>query len=245
VTVFEFDKAEGVIRRVRRKVGRLLGRGAPPAGRTRWGDLGRAGPISRKFGYDRGGPVDRHYIEAFLARHANDVRGHVLEVKDGSYTGQFGGDRVIASDVLDIDDTNPKATIIVDLNDARTLPENSFDCIILTQTLQLIFDVESATASLHRSLKPGGILLLTVPGITPVRTQTMTWYWSFTELAVARILDKEFGPQDVSVVTYGNLRSATAFLYGLGATELSPEQLAYIDLDYPVIIGARAVKPEQ
>lgn len=224
------------------KFGRLLRPRIPDTGSVRWGDLGRMTPLSQKFGYDRGGPIDRHYIEAFLARHATDVTGRVLEVKDGTYTRQFGGKRVAAGDVLDIDEKNPLATVIIDLNDARALPDAGFDCIILTQTLQLVFDVESAIANLHRSLKPGGVLLLTVPGITPVRTRTMSWYWSFTELAIVRLLDRRFAKSDVTVVTYGNLRSATAFLYGLGASELPADQLAKVDLDYPLIVCGRAVK---
>jgi hypothetical protein len=55
--------------------------------------LGTA-PVSRNFGYDRGLPVDRYYIEGFLDRHKSDVRGHVLEVGDDSYTRRYGGDRV-------------------------------------------------------------------------------------------------------------------------------------------------------
>ena len=39
-------------------------------------------PVSDHWGWDRGTPVDRYYIEQFLAEHAADVRGRVLEVKD-------------------------------------------------------------------------------------------------------------------------------------------------------------------
>jgi SAM-dependent methyltransferase len=238
----ETGAAAVLARRARGLARRLLGRAAPRVGRVRWGDLGRASPISRDFGYNRGGPIDRFYIETFLRRHMADVHGHVLEVKDGSYTRLLGGDRVVKGDVLDIDEANPHATIVIDLNDAAALPSDVFDCIILTQTLQLIFSLDKALADLHRSLKPGGVLLLTVPGITPVRTRSMTWYWSFTELAIARLLGPCFPTGATDIVTFGNLRSATAFLYGLGGGELSADQLGHQDPDYPVIIGARAMK---
>ena len=48
-------------------------------------------PVSRSFGFDRGTPVDRRYIEQFLARHAAAIRGDVLEVGDDGYTRRFGG----------------------------------------------------------------------------------------------------------------------------------------------------------
>jgi hypothetical protein len=46
------------------------------------GDLRRLTPLSRCFGFDRGKPVDRYYIENFLASRAGDVRGRVLEIAD-------------------------------------------------------------------------------------------------------------------------------------------------------------------
>jgi len=37
---------------------------------------------------------------------------------------------------------------------------------VFTQTLHLIYDVRSAIRTLHRVLKPGGVLLATFPGIS-------------------------------------------------------------------------------
>ena len=226
--------AKGVARR-------LFGWGRPPrVGHVSWGDFARSTPISGRFGYDRGGPIDRYYIEQFLETHAADVRGRLLEVKDDEYTRRFGNERVTRSDVLDIDETNANATLIIDLNDAVALPSESFDCIILTQTMQYVFDVPSAVANLHRCLAPGGVLLLTVPGITRV-TQSLTWYWSFTDRSIAKLLEAHF-VQGVETVTFGNLRTTTGFLYGLGVTELSKRDLDHADPDYQLIVAARAVK---
>jgi hypothetical protein len=66
----------------------------------RFGMLRTVFPTSRVFGIDRGLPINRYYIEKFLARHAADIRGRVLEVADNAYTRKFGGDRVVTSDVL-------------------------------------------------------------------------------------------------------------------------------------------------
>jgi hypothetical protein len=67
-------------------------------------------PLSDHYGSDRGKPLDRHYIEAFLAERRDAVRGSVLEVEDDAYTTAFGGDRVTMSTVVDMDDTNQRAT---------------------------------------------------------------------------------------------------------------------------------------
>lgn len=227
---------------LRRQAKKLLRLDTPAVGTVRWGELRRTSPFSRCFGYDRGTPVDRYYIEAFLSSWSADIKGHVLEIKDSGYTTRFGGSRVTASDVLDIDPGNPAATIIADLDAAAELPDEQFDCIILTQTLQFVYRPEAAFRDLHRSLKPGGVLLLTVPGLTPVKTRDMKWYWSFTNLVVQRLLAEHFLPENIQLTTYGNLLSATAFLHGLCGEELRPDELALYDPDYQVIIAARAVR---
>ena len=106
----------------------------PRVGRVRFGSLRRLTPISRTFGFDRGLPIDRHYIERFLSAHAGDIRGDVLEIGDNAYTRRFGGERVTKSDVLHVSEGNPDATIVGDLTCADFIPSDSFDCVILTQT---------------------------------------------------------------------------------------------------------------
>jgi SAM-dependent methyltransferase len=207
------------------------------------GDLRRVTPVSREFGFDRGSPVDRHYIEGFLARHATDVCGRVLEVKDAAYTRRFGGERVEISDVLDVNPANRDATLIDDLTTGARLPSDAFDCVLLTQTLHLIFDVHAAARTLHRILKPGGVLLLTVPGITQIpRAESSSWYWSFTSLAADRLFRPVFTGGAVDVESHGNVLAATAFLYGLAEHELTDAELDANDPDYPVTITVHAVK---
>jgi SAM-dependent methyltransferase len=219
----------------------LSGNGVPEPGRVDLGDLRRLTPISRKFGYDRGLPVDRHYVEGFLARHADDVRGRVLEVQESDYTARFGGDAVRRSDVLSLRADNPAATIVGDLTSPLTLPESTFDCVILTQTLQLVYDIRAAVESLYRSLGPAGVLLVTVPGISPVEWGE-TWHWSFTALSLRRLLEDVFGLGNVDVESHGNVLAATAFLHGLACEELDADELDAGDSCYPLILTARAVR---
>ena len=220
-------------------------RGIPMPGTVDWGGLRRLEPVSRHFGTDRGLPIDRYYIEGFLARNSGDVHGRVLEVGDRHYTVNYGQDRVTCSDVLHVNPTNPLATIVGDLADAPHIPDDTFDAIILTQTLQFIYDARAAVRTLHRILKPGGVLLLTAPGLSPVPTKSVwgyTWHWAFTALSLERLLAEEFGRPQVAVETTGNVLAATAFLQGLAAEELLPEELDATDGDYAVILTARAQK---
>ncbi len=217
----------------------------PPVGWVNLGSLGRVKPISQDFGFDRGLPVDRYYIENFLARHAKDIQGHVLEIKEPLYTYKFGGDRITKSDILHVEAGNPKATIVADLTNADHLPPDTFDCIILTQTLQFIYDVPAAIKTLHRILKPGGVLLVTVSGISQISSEDMErWgqYWSFTTLSTQRLFKEVFDQDKVEVIAYGNVLSAIAFLHGLATEELEQSKLDYHDPDYQVLISIRAVK---
>jgi hypothetical protein len=218
----------------------------PPVGWARFGSLRRLHPIDANFGFGWGQVIDRYYIERFLDQYAAEIHGRVLEVAGNSYTQRFGGTRVTRSDVLHYVGGSPKTTIIADLTDARDVPSNVFDCIILTQTLQCIYDIRAATKTTHRILKPGGTLLATCHGISQISRYDMDrWgeYWRLTSLS-ARKLFTEFFPEDhVGVQAYGNVLAATAFLQGLTAQELRREELDYHDPNYEVILGIRALKP--
>jgi SAM-dependent methyltransferase len=227
---------EGARRRVSWRIQRLL--------RPAWlGTLGRTTPLSVHWGSDRGTPVDRFYIEQFLEEHRRDVRGQVLEVRDNRYTALLGSE-VTRSDVLDIDPTNPRATIVADLTAADAVGANQFDCFVLTQTLQFIFDLESALYHAHRVLRPGGVLLATVPALSRVdRSAGLEGdYWRFTAAACKRLFGIPFGEQNVAVRSYGNVLTGVAFLMGMAREELSQRQLIENDPYVPLVLAVRAVK---
>jgi peptidoglycan/xylan/chitin deacetylase (PgdA/CDA1 family) len=210
------------------------------------GDLRRMQPVSDCWGHDRGTPVDRHYIETFLSRHRGDIRGRVLEVRDSRYTQRFGGDAVTKCDVLDLDPTNDTATIKADLRHLDAIARATYDCVILTQTLQFIDDIPAALAESARVLRPGGVLLATAPSIVRVDDERGPDgdYWRLTEASARTLFAAAFPIPSFEVTVYGNVASATAFLYGLSAEELGPDCLAHQDSTFPVIVAIRAVKPD-
>ena len=215
----------------------------PRVGAIDFGDLRQLRPMSGNFGFDRGTPVDRYYIEGYLERHREDIRGRVLEVQENAYTTRFGDERVTTSDVLSLTHDNPQATLVGDLGAPGWLPERAFDCALITQTLHLVYDCRTALASLARSLAPGGVLLLTTPGVTQVEWGE-EWQWGFTVTSLLRLLGEAFGPGNVAVESHGNVLAATAFLQGIAREELETHELDYADLSYPLVLAARAIRHE-
>jgi len=206
-----------------------------------FGRAASARPLSTDFGFSRGTPVDRYYIERFLADHANDIHGRVLEIGDDSYSRKFGGQRVAKQDILHVRPGHPAATIVGDLTDPSVLPAGAFDCIILTQTLHLIFDLQVAAEQIFRALAPGGVALITVPGISPIDRGEWkdSWHWSLTDRALATLLSGPFEPDKVDIAVFGNLRAATAFLHGAAVEEVGRSRLDLFDPAYPITVAAR------
>jgi SAM-dependent methyltransferase len=234
---------QGVIFRLKRLAGQ---RPPPPLGRVRFGDFDRTSPVSPDFGFERGTPVDRYYVEAFLATYSSDIRGRVLEVGDSFYCRKFGNG-IVQQDVLHVSADNPGATIVGDLSVPGVLPDGAFDCLVVTQTLHLIYDMQAAVAAMHRALKPGGVLLLTCPGISQVDRGEWgaTWFWSVTRPAAERMFGDVFGGANVAVETRGNVYAAVCFLEGLVLEEVDEAKLQVLDASYPVIVTIRARKPEE
>jgi SAM-dependent methyltransferase len=201
---------------------------------VRFGDLGRVAPLTR-WGYARGLPVDRWYIEAYLRDHAHLVSGHVLEIKEDCYASRLGASSV---DVVDIDPTNEEATIVGDLCDPDTLVGVSADAVVLTQTLQYLTDPSSALQHLLGCLRPGGAMLVTVPCVQRVDGAGDLWRW--TPSGLERQLRAALGstPAELEVVGLGNGLAARAALFGMAADDLDPVALHPSDSALPLIAAA-------
>jgi SAM-dependent methyltransferase len=216
---------------------------APDTKRWDWGDLRRPQPVSHEFGYDRGLPVDRYYIERFLETHRRDIAGRTLEMGDDEYTRRYGDDRT-RRDVLHVHARNPAATIVGDLADAPQIADGTFDCIVVTQTLHLIYDVGLAVATLYRILRPDGVVLATFPGISQLSGDewSRTWSWGFDSRLARRLFAAHFGEHNVTVEAHGNSLAAAAFLQGLATADLPPAQLDADEEGCELLVAVRAVR---
>jgi hypothetical protein len=202
--------------------------------------LTRAQPVSRWFAMDRGTPIDRHYIEGFLRRHAALIRGDVMEIAGAHYARTLGRDvRSIA--VLHAVPGNPEATLVGDLTAPETLPAAAIDCLICTQTLNFIFDVGRAVDGIAHLLRPGGFALVTVAGISQISRYDMErWgdYWRFTDATLRRLFAPRF---DARVESHGNVAAALAFLEGVAVEDLPDRAiLDRTDPDYQLTLSVVA-----
>jgi SAM-dependent methyltransferase len=232
-------------RRIVKATARRLGIGQ----RISFGSLRRVQPVSRSFGLNRGRPIDRYYIESFINEHRADIRGRVLEAGGlVNYTRQFGEDRVTHADVLYPKEGHAEATIIGDLATGKGIPTATYDCIILTQVYPFIYDLRSAVENTFRALKPNGVLLATLPGISQIcRYDMENWgdYWRFTDASVRALFTPVFGAESVSIETHGNVLVACAYLQGLAISDLKAAELDYNDPDYQLSITIRAIVTSQ
>jgi SAM-dependent methyltransferase len=196
------------------------------------------------WGESRGGPIDRHYVAQYIGLHRADICGRVLEVAGDEYATAYGNG-VERIDVLDINPDNPRAAFVGDIADAPNVPDETFDCVLVTQLLPFVYDVRGAIATSHRILRQGGVLLVTTPGIcriAPVESESYGHWWNLTSMSARRLAAEHFGDENVDVTTYGNVLTATAFLFGLGMYDVTTEELAYQDPAFQVTVGVRAVK---
>jgi SAM-dependent methyltransferase len=217
----------------------LLRRVLRPAPR---GLLMRSGPVSRGWGFDRGLPIDRYFIERFLDGHRADISGRVLEVKDDGYTRRFGS-TVTHAEVLDIDAANPAATVVADLTDAPQIPDERYDCVLLTQVLHQVYDVHAAVAECRRILQPGGRLLVTMPALSRCSMEPKdTDFWRVTPACANRLFGDVFGAENVEVVAHGNAVLGASFLMGLAVEEIPARQLRRQDPLFPVLVTIRATR---
>jgi hypothetical protein len=198
-------------------------------------------PISIVYGFDRGYPLDRYYIDSFMEDNKDAIKGKVLEVTDRRYTKQFGGDKVTQSDALDINVNNKEANIYGDLRDVKEIESNTYDCFIVTQTYVMIDDYEAAIRESFRILKPGGTLLVTMPCLSPC-WNLKNHHWRFTGASSEYIFGKYVKPENLEVKTYGNALAGQAFWVGMSQQDLTKEELDYNDPFFPIVVTIKAIK---
>jgi SAM-dependent methyltransferase len=201
-------------------------------------------PVSIQFGLERGKPIDRYYIEQFLAQQTHLITGRVVEIAENIYTLKYGTN-VEKAEILHVDANDKNATIIADLSKPETIPANVADVFICTQTLNFIYDVKKAVEGLHKILKSNGKLILTVAGLSQISRFDMDrWgdYWRFTDKSLKRLLSEYFAEEDIAIEVYGNAHTATMFIQGIATEEIDINKMAFKDNNYQVLIGAVVTK---
>lgn len=208
-----------------------------------WGNLRRTRPFSEYFGFERGTPVDRFYLDRFLSRERAAIRGDVLEVQVGSATRRYGSDVAKAHTVDIRPDYSP--TYLCDLaRSASVIPSDAYDCFLLPNTLSFLRDLEGCLRQALRIVRPGGTILATASGIGPL-TADVPDYWRLSADGWREVAARVWPGCEIQVVSYGNALAAVAAVLGLAHEELSPRELDVADPRYPVLVSLRCRKPER
>ena len=206
-------------------------------------DIDRLEPLNRNFGFERGTPVDRYYIEQFLNKKRELITGNVLEISENTYTKKFGSN-VLTSSILTFDKNAIFPVIHGDLTDQTTLPQQKFDCFIATQTLNFIKEVEKAVANAHFLLAPSGVFIGTTACLSQIsQFDYERWgdYWRFTDKGLKTLLEKHFSK--VKVYPMGNFAAARCLLDGLAVEDFKKlDFLDTVDINYSIIIAFEAYK---
>jgi SAM-dependent methyltransferase len=195
-------------------------------------------PVSRTFGYERGVPIHRYYVDRFFEAHAHRIHGRCLEFQNSGYVHRGRPTRI---DVLDLSADNPNATIVADLTQPNDIPSDTFDCIVCVHVLHLVYEADVFTRELHRLLAPEGTLLVAVPG-TSMIDPNWTEYRRWTPLGIRTLLGQFFQSSNIQVECYGNSLAAAAEMRGLASDEIAPWDLEARDDIFPVEVCGLAVK---
>ena len=186
--------------------------------------------MRREFGVNQGIALDAFYVRRFLALHAADVRGAVLEDGAAGLARDLGANGV--------DSVQTRA-------DQGLPTKNAFDCIVSVDSLARAVDPRAEVAALHAGLRAGGVLLVAVPGLRQRRLAGIAArpeLWRFTSDGLRVLLEEAFGAGHADVETHGTVRTAAALLYGVPETRIPPAALQPADPDYEVVVAARAVR---
>jgi SAM-dependent methyltransferase len=110
--------------------------------------------------------VRRYYIDEFFTRHARGLApgSRVLDIGGfkGKRRGRFGiGDFAVDVTVANIA-TSARPDILCDACEVPR-PDGGFDVVILAEVLEHLPDAGAALGEAGRLLRPGGVLLATVP----------------------------------------------------------------------------------
>lgn len=201
-------------------------------------------PVSRIFGFDRGTPIDRYYIEQFLKQNSGSITGNVMEIQEDSYIRKFGKS-ISRAITLRYTGESSSTVRIGDLTRKETLPNEELDAFICTQTLNFIYDHHKAVKGLHHSLRSGGVALVTLAGLVQIsRSDADQWgdFWRYTPQAALRMFEDVFGKGNVEISTYGNSYAAACLMKGFATEECDAVLLDKVDPDYPVVITLKAKK---
>ncbi len=200
----------------------------------RWGNLRRLQPFSSNFGFERGAPIDRFYLDRFLERHREAITGDVLEIQVPAYTRRYGHDVRLSHTVDILPQFAP--TYVCDLAHAEAvIPADRYDCFLLPNTLNVLKEIESCLRQALRVVRPGGVVLASAGVLEPLCPDVPD-YWHLSAEGWVELTSRVWPGCDVEVTGWGNCVAATAAMLGLAGEELTDDELLFRDRRFPVLV---------
>lgn len=104
------------------------------------------------------------YLCSDLREVLPNLHGRLLDVGCGNkpYAHWLDADKVVQHLGIDIY-PGPKVDVVVSIDRQWPFETASFDAVLCTQVLEHVENVEHVLSEIHRVLKPGGVLLASVP----------------------------------------------------------------------------------
>jgi glycosyltransferase involved in cell wall biosynthesis len=215
---------------------RWLKRSTPRAGEVDFGSFGRVTPIRRVFDPDRGTPVGRYYLEAFLRAHQQFPPEPILYLGSGTPEAQVTAGLSTAPSHRSPSDVESQADRASP--SPASMEEPGYSTVIVQGVPSGSSDLVDALRVGGRALRPGGVLLGVFPALARfgIGEAEHGPQDVFTLAQVRAAAESVFGGESLRVETRGNILAALASLHGLAAEELRPDQLAHSDPSFPVVI---------
>ncbi len=180
---------------------------------------------------------DRNYVESFVDRHRNVIRGDVLEFNGRVlYSPKFEDvNEITLVSWMNDKDKHPDSQFFIDLEDAETFPRHKlFDCIIMTQVLNSLTDAELALKNISSLLKPSGYLIVTVSGPLYQDFPGSEYKQFFTKEGFSLLLRKALPHPLADLKSYGDFEHSLYSLLGTKKPNFSSEKAT----EFSIIIGA-------
>ena len=211
-------------------------------GLPRWGNLRRTTPFSATYGFDRGTPIDRYYLNQFLNLHRDRISGAVLEVQTDGYTERFGAG-VTRADTFDIVPLFDPTYLCDFAHCDAAIPSRAYDCLLLPNTLPHLRELDRALAQAARVVRPGGTILASAAGLLPL-TRDVPEYWRLSPDGWRERLSSAWPGAAIDVAGHGNCLASVAAQLGLAVEELTAAELDVQDPRYPVLITVLCRLPQ-
>ncbi len=140
---------------------------------------------------------------------SDHIRGRLLDIGSGDQPyGQLLAAVVTRYDSVDVGKKHPGQTYVASASDMSVIPADTYDSALCLSVLEHVANPWQALQEIHRVLKPGGTLILTVPHLSRLHEEPHD-YFRFTHHGLKAMCD-DAGFEIIELEKNGGLLSFIA-----------------------------------